>query len=63
MTGLPPIGARVRLLGTSDTFTDLEPGAEGTVSFIDAMGTVFVDWDSGSKLGLVYGEDRWQVIG
>lgn len=61
--GLPQPGARVRLEGTTDIYTDLRPGAEGTVRFIDAMGTMFVDWDSGSGLGLVYSEDRWTVIG
>lgn len=60
--GLPQPGTRVRLLGTSDIFTELAPGAEGTVRFIDALGTVFVDWESGSGLGLVSGEDRWEVI-
>jgi hypothetical protein len=27
------------------------PGTEGTVTFVDDLGTVHVDWDSGSKLG------------
>lgn len=55
-------GDRVRLLRTTDIFTELEPGAEGTVTFIDSMGTVFVKWDSGSGLGLVPGEDRWETL-
>lgn len=61
--GLPQPGARVRLLGTTDLFTELRPGALGTVSIIDSLGTVFVNWDSGSSLGLVPGEDRWEVVG
>lgn len=51
---------RVELIFTSDPFTELRPGDEGTVSFIDGMGTVHVDWDNGSKLGLVPGEDQWR---
>jgi hypothetical protein len=53
---------RVRLEYTSDPYTDLRPGAEGTVALVDSMGTVHVRWDSGSSLGLVPGEDRWTFI-
>ena len=55
-------GKRVRLLSCSDPWTKLEPGSEGTVWMVDDIGTVHVDWDSGSSLGLVPGEDRWVVI-
>lgn len=56
-------GLRVRLVHTSDPFTRLKPGDIGTVSFIDALGTVHVNWDSGSTLGLVPGEDVWEELG
>ena len=59
------VGDRVRLLRCTDPHTRLEPGAEGTVTYINASSfgtTFFVDWDSGSKLGLVMGEDSWQVL-
>lgn len=56
------IGDRVRLLSVSDDWTDLKPGALGTVTFIDALGTVHVDWDSGSNLGLVPGQDAFEVL-
>jgi hypothetical protein len=55
-------GARVRLLRTSDPYTELRPGAEGKVVFVDDTGTVHVSWDDGSQLGLVPGEDAWEVI-
>jgi hypothetical protein len=55
-------GRRVRLESTSDPYTDLEPGAEGTVNFQDAAGTLHVDWDSGSLLGLVRGQDHWTIL-
>lgn len=60
--GLPQPGTRVRLVSTSDPHTNLQPGALGTVSLIDAMGTVHVNWDSGSGLGLIPGEDEWDVV-
>jgi hypothetical protein len=53
---------RVRLISSSDPFTKLEPGIEGTVKFIDSLGTVHVKWDNGSTLGLIPGEDQWEVI-
>lgn len=58
-------GDRVRLLSSpQDPYTRLKPGDEGTVSIIDALGTVHVDWDSGSNLGLVAeAGDQWEVIG
>ena len=57
------IGKRVRLISTTDPYTHLRYGDEGIVDFVDDIGTVFVKWDSGSSLGLVEGEDRWQFIG
>lgn len=57
------IGRRVRLVCTDDDFTDLVPGDEGTIDFIDSTGTVFVAWDRGSHLGMVAGAgDRWELI-
>jgi len=55
-------GRRVRLISCSDPYTRLAPGSEGTINFVDDMGTVHVHWDSGSTLGLVPGEDRWTLI-
>jgi hypothetical protein len=55
-------GDRVRLLRTSDPYTQLKPGDEGMVSFVDSMGTVHVNWESGSTLGLVPGEDQFLVL-
>jgi hypothetical protein len=57
------IGDRVQLVHTDDPDTDLVRGDEGTVDFIDHIGTVFVKWDSGSKRGLIPGADAWQNVG
>jgi hypothetical protein len=56
------IGKRVRLIMTTDPYTELRSGDTGTVAFVDDIGTVFVDWDCGSKLGLVKGEDSWAYV-
>lgn len=55
-------GDRVRLVSTSDPYTRLVTGDLGTVRRIDAAGTVHVDWDSGSHLGLIPGEDSWVIL-
>ena len=52
-------GRRVRLIYTSDPYTLLRPGAEGTARFTDDLGTLHVKWDDGSSLGLVPNEDSW----
>jgi len=57
------VGRRVRLIRCSDPYTRLTPGVEGTVTFVDDFGTVHVDWDDGSRLGLVEeAGDAWQII-
>ncbi|NBO55080.1 MAG: DUF4314 domain-containing protein [Actinobacteria bacterium] len=57
------VGQRVRLVFTDDKHTTLQAGDEGVVTFIDDIGTVFVDWDNGSSLGLVEDAgDRFEVL-
>ena len=34
----------------------------GTVSMVDDIGTVFVNWDCGSGLGVAYGEDSIRKV-
>jgi hypothetical protein len=63
MTNRVAVGDRVRLLSCTDEYTRLQPGELGTVNFIDDAGTVHVNWDSGSSLGLVPGEDAWEPLG
>ena len=52
-----PIGTRVELVSMNDPFTKLMPGEQGTVQFVDDIGTFFVNWECGSGLGVAYGED------
>ena len=57
-------GTRVELIHTSDPCNQsLHAGSLGTVDFVDDAGTVFVNWDCGSGLGMVIGEDEIRIIG
>jgi hypothetical protein len=42
----------------NDPYRDMPPGLKGTVKSVDDTGTVFVSWENGSGLGVVYGEDK-----
>lgn len=53
-----PQGTRVELVAMSDPYSTLKPGDKGTVDFVDDTATIFVNWDNGSGLGVVYGVDR-----
>ena len=58
-----PVGARVELTKMSDPYnTILVPGARGTVIAVDDIGTIHVNWDCGSSLGIVYGEDACRKL-
>lgn len=56
-----PTGCRV-VLERMDDFQAPPIGTEGTVRGVDDTGSVMVDWDNGSGLHVVYGEDRCRRI-
>lgn len=56
------VGKRVRVIRCTDQWTELEPGTEGTVASVDDAGTVHVNWDTGSRLGLIPDADEWEVV-
>ena len=55
-------GTRVMLIRMSDPYTDLRQGDRGTVTVVDDIGTIHVNWDCGSTLGVVFGEDECRRI-
>ena len=65
MNQIPEKDDRVQLIWTSDPFTHLNQGATGTVSRVRSPFGIIeigVNWDSGSRLTLINGEDRWKVL-
>ena len=55
-------GTRVMLIRMSDPYTNLRQGDLGTVTVVDDIGTIHVNWDCGSTLGVVFGEDECRRI-
>lgn len=56
-----PAGTRVALMQMDD-FQAPPIGTEGTVLGVDDLGDLMMDWDNGSGLNVVYGEDIVQKI-
>ena len=56
-----PAGSRVELIRMEDE--QAPPiGTNGTVIGVDDIGSIMVQWDNGSSLNVVYGEDRCRKI-
>lgn len=51
-----PTVTRVELVSMDDPQAP-PVGTKGTVRLVDAIGSLVVDWDNGSGLNVVYGED------
>ncbi len=56
-----PIGCVVKLILMDDSFTP-KRGTLGKVFYIDDTGTIHVNWDNGSTLGVVFGVDKIERI-
>ena len=56
-----PVGARVELVRMDDVQAP-SVGTKGVVEVIDDIGTIYVKWENGSSLGVVYGVDICRVI-
>lgn len=57
-----PAGTRVELLEMNDQYRTMPKGLQGTVTCVDDAGTIHVNWDNGSTLGVVYGEDSCRKL-
>lgn len=56
-----PEGTRVELISMSDPYAPPK-GTQGTVIGIDDIGSLLVQWDNGSSLNVLYGEDMVRII-
>ena len=65
MTKIKPctyVGKKVQLVYTDDQYTKLKPGDFGVVRLVDDCGTIHVNWEDGSNLGLIPGVDKFHII-
>lgn len=58
---LYPKGTKIHLYYMNDT-NAVPSGTNGVVDCVDDIGTIHVIWENGSTLGLVYGEDKFEII-
>ena len=56
-----PKGTRVELIRMEDPQAP-PVGTKGTVIGVDDIGTIHVKWDTGSMLGIAFGEDQCRVL-
>ena len=56
-----PAGTKVELVRMNDDHAP-PAGTQGTVSFVDDIGTIHVRWNTGSSLGIAYGEDVCRIV-
>ena len=54
-------GTRVKLVKMDDIQAP-PVGTIGVVSHVDDIGTIHVNWENGSSLGVVFGEDKVEAI-
>lgn len=55
-------GARICLVQMKDERHPVPPWTTGTVRCVDDAGTIHVDWDNSSTLGLIPGIDTWNRL-
>jgi len=55
-------GKRVELIHTSDLYTELKSGDQGTYFGMDDMRQHMISWDSGSNLSLIPGVDSFKFM-
>ncbi|MEA4875655.1 DUF4314 domain-containing protein [Anaerorhabdus sp.] len=54
-------GQRVECIDMQDAQA-VPSGTQGTIQFVDDMGTIHVAWDNGQSLGLIDGEDSFKIV-
>lgn len=56
------VGTKVKLIKMYDLLSTIPIGTEGVIDRIDEQGTLQINWNNGSTLGLVIGTDEFEVI-
>lgn len=57
-----PPGTRVEVVSLCNEEEHLKPGMKGTVVGVDDQLALLVNWDNGSSLSLLIGQDSFRVL-
>lgn len=55
-------GTKVQLIKMYDLTNPVSSGTKGVIDHIDDGGTIHVNWETGSSLGLVVGIDEFKIL-
>ena len=55
-------GKHIELISTAETGAELKPGDRGVIEFVDDTGIVYANWENGSRIWLVPGEDKFKIL-
>ena len=59
---LYPVGVRVELIHMGDDPQKVPEGTLGTISHVDDIGTIHINWDCGSTLGVIPNIDKVRIV-
>jgi len=57
-----PAGTKIVCYNMKDPYNPIPKGTRGSVSFVDDAGTIHMNWENGSCLGLIYGVDSFGIV-
>lgn len=61
LSSLYPVGSKVRCISMIDPQA-VPSGTVGTIKRVDGFGHIGVNWETGSSLSLIYGEDEFELV-
>ena len=57
-----PVVTKVRCINMKEDISPVTYKTEGTIEFVDDLGSIHVKWKNGSSLALIEGEDDFEII-
>jgi hypothetical protein len=55
------IGKRIKMIEMINEPDPIDAGMEGTIRYVGG-GVINVDWDNGRKIGVIEGEDKYEIF-
>lgn len=56
------VGTKVKLIRMYDLIGAVPPNTTGTISYVDDIGTIHIEWENGSSLGLNFEIDEFIIL-